>query len=55
MNMTYAQLRDKAEQFAASLREHGLENGDRVAIMLPNLPQTIIAFWGHSRRVALLS
>ena len=46
MNMTYAQLRDKAEQFAASLREHGLENGDRVAIMLPNLPQTIIAFWG---------
>ena len=54
MSMTYAQLQDKAEQFAATLREHGLENGDRVAIMLPNLPQTIIAFWGALKAGAVV-
>lgn len=46
MSMTYRQLKDKAEAVAASLRDRGLRNGDRVAIMLPNLPQTVIAFWG---------
>ena len=46
LTLTYRQLKDKAEAFAASLRERGLNTGDRVAIMLPNLPQTIIAFWG---------
>lgn len=46
LTMTYRQLRAKAEIFAASLREHGLQSGDRVAIMMPNLPQTVIAFWG---------
>ena len=46
MTMTYRQLKDKAEAVAASLRDRGLKTGDRVAIMLPNLPQTVIAFWG---------
>lgn len=46
LTLTYRQLKDKAEAFASSLRERGLNTGDRVAIMLPNLPQTIIAFWG---------
>ena len=46
LTLTYAQLREKAERFAASLRGMGLQTGDRVAIMMPNLPQTIIAFWG---------
>ncbi len=46
LTISYAGLRDMAEKFAASLREYGLEDGDRVAIMMPNLPQTIIAFWG---------
>ena len=46
LTLTYAQLREKAEHFAASLRSMGLQAGDRVAIMMPNLPQTIIAFWG---------
>lgn len=44
--ITYRQLQHKAEMFAASLRLLGVNPGDRVAIMLPNLPQTIIAFWG---------
>ncbi|MCR5813960.1 MAG: long-chain fatty acid--CoA ligase [Desulfovibrio sp.] len=44
--ISYAALREKAEQFAASLQKLGFKQGDRVAIMLPNLPQMIIAFWG---------
>lgn len=44
--MTYAQLKDQSEALAASLRERGVKPGDRVAIMLPNLPQTFVAFWG---------
>lgn len=44
--MNYATLRKKAEQFAGALKEAGIQPGERVAMMLPNLPQTIIAFWG---------
>ncbi len=44
--ISYAELKEKAEIFASSLRLSGVNHGDRVAIMLPNLPQTIIAFWG---------
>ena len=46
LTYTYSQLKDKAEAFAASLRERGLKTGDRVAIMMPNIPQTIVAFGG---------
>lgn len=45
-SLTYQQLQHKAETFAAALRRHGIEHGDRVAIMLANVPQTIVAFWG---------
>ncbi len=44
--LKYKELQDKAEAFAAALRLRGVENGDRVAIMLPNIPQTMIAVWG---------
>ena len=44
--ISYARLQTLAEVFAAALRRMGVKPGDRVAIMLPNLPQTIIAFWG---------
>lgn len=43
---SYADLQRRAEQFAAALRNIGVRNGDRVAVLLPNLPQTVIAFWG---------
>ncbi len=48
MNRTtsYRDLHVQVTRFAASLVELGLEKGDRVAIHLPNLPQTIIAFYG---------
>ena len=43
--ITYKKLRERAELFAGALRRMGVRSGQRVAIMLPNLPQTMIAFW----------
>ncbi len=45
-SITYNQLKAQAEAMAAALCLRGVQRGDRVAIMLPNIPQTIIAFWG---------
>ena len=42
---SYAELKEKAGRGAAGLRKLGVRPGDRVGIMLPNLPQTLAAFW----------
>lgn len=44
--ITYRELHTMAETVAANLRAQGVRSGDRVAVMLPNLPQTIILYWG---------
>lgn len=44
--MTYRELRDQSRRLAAGLQEMGVKKGDRVAIMLPNCPQAIIAYYG---------
>ncbi|MCR8642365.1 AMP-binding protein [Paenibacillus sp. N1-5-1-14] len=44
--MKYNQLLDKCYRFANGLLELGIKKGDRVAIMLPNCPQAVIAFYG---------
>ncbi len=41
--LTYAQLDQQSRAFAAYLQSLGLARGDRVAIMLPNVPQYPIA------------
>lgn len=46
LRITYGQLRQMSEQFAAALGQAGIRPGERIGLMLPNLPQTIIAFWG---------
>lgn len=43
---TYRELDDKVKRFAAALHSLGVKKGDRVAIMLPNLPQYAIAYYG---------
>jgi len=43
---TYASLYRDVRRFAAGLQRLGVRKGDRVAIMLPNCPQFLIAFWG---------
>ena len=45
VRLNYAELRRRAEVLAHSLRARGVRRGDRVAIMLPNLPQTIVAYF----------
>jgi long-chain acyl-CoA synthetase len=44
--MTYAELLTQASKFAAALQAQGVSKGERVAIMLPNCPQFVIAFFG---------
>ncbi len=43
---TYASLYRDIRRFAAGLQRLGVRKGDRVAIVLPNCPQFLIAFWG---------
>jgi len=38
---TWTQLRDLVSQLAAAFRKMGLEPGDRVAAVMPNMPETI--------------
>jgi len=52
--MTYRQLDDAVNRFAAGLQQMGVEKGDRVAIMLPNCPQFIIAAYATWRIGAIV-
>ncbi|MFT9849782.1 long-chain-fatty-acid--CoA ligase [Aneurinibacillus sp. REN35] len=44
--ITYAQLLEQCYRFANALEQLGVRKGDRVAIMLPNVPQSVIAYYG---------
>jgi long-chain acyl-CoA synthetase len=44
--LTYRELKDATDRFAAALRNLGMQEGDRMAIMMPNTPQQVIAFYG---------
>ena len=43
-----------SNRFANVLREHGVEQGDRVAMLLPPTPETAAAFFGTWKRGAIL-
>ena len=45
-SMTYSQLLEAVKKFATALGQLGVQKGDRVAVMLPNSPQFVIAFYG---------
>jgi long-chain acyl-CoA synthetase len=49
VRLNYAELWAGAQRFAAALAELGLKKGDRVALMLPNCPQYVIAYYGTLR------
>ncbi|MCG0238938.1 MAG: long-chain fatty acid--CoA ligase [Firmicutes bacterium] len=42
---TYRQVYDQARRLAGALRRLGVAEGDRVAILLPNCPQVVIAYY----------
>ena len=44
--LTYGQLREAAGRMSALLAAHGVQPGDRVGIMLPNVPAFPISFYG---------
>ena len=47
--LSYRQLDDAVNRFAAGLQELGVKKGDRVAMFLPNCPPLVIAIYGTMR------
>lgn len=43
---TYAELLARSRRMAAALRARGLQPGDRVALILPNVPEYLVALFG---------
>jgi long-chain acyl-CoA synthetase len=50
----YRQLDHLSTRFAHALRGLGIKAGDRVAIVLPNIPQCVIAFYGALKAGAIV-
>ncbi|HID33768.1 MAG TPA: long-chain fatty acid--CoA ligase, partial [Anaerolineae bacterium] len=44
--MTYAELNAAANMFANALTKLGVKRGDKVALMMPNVPYFPIAYYG---------
>ncbi|MBM7555023.1 long-chain-fatty-acid--CoA ligase [Thalassobacillus pellis] len=44
--MTYRELLEHTKRFACYIQDLGLNKGDRVSVMLPNCPQSVIAYYG---------
>ena len=44
--ISFRELNDLTTRFAFGLRRLGVQPGDRVALMLPNIPQAVIAYYG---------
>ncbi len=54
-SLTYAQLDRAASRFAGALQRLGVKKGDRVAVLLPNCPQMVMAYYGGLRAGAVLA
>ena len=52
--MTYRELNDASDHFAAALQKLGVQKGDRVSLMLPNVPQYVIAYFGVMKAGAVV-
>lgn len=46
MTVTYGQLAQMVQCFASALGAHGIGKGDRVGILLPNIPPFTVAYYG---------
>ncbi|GHF53116.1 long-chain-fatty-acid--CoA ligase [Streptomyces griseosporeus] len=49
LTLTYAELDRLSARAAALLRAEGLRDGDRVALMLPNVPEFVVLYYGILR------
>jgi acetyl-CoA synthetase len=52
--LTWGELQDSANRFANVLVGHGVQRGDRVAMLLPPTPETAAAFFGTWKVGAIL-
>jgi long-chain acyl-CoA synthetase len=52
--ITYAELDLLASRFAAALIEAGVQPGDRIVLVLPNVPQVVICYYGALRAGAIV-
>ncbi|MDX6623112.1 MAG: long-chain acyl-CoA synthetase [Solirubrobacterales bacterium] len=52
--LTYAELDERSARLASLLAAHGVEPGDRVGVMLPNVPEFPIAYYGVLRAGAIV-
>jgi acetyl-CoA synthetase len=52
--VSWGQLQDASNRFANVLRAHGVQKGDRVAMLLPPTPETAAAFFGTWKAGAIL-
>ena len=43
--LTYGELKEKVDAFAAALSSRGVEKGDRIIVSLPSSPQFMIVFY----------
>jgi long-chain acyl-CoA synthetase len=50
---SFTELNNLANKFAHALTHLGVRKGDRVALMLPNIPQMVIAYYGTLRTGAV--
>lgn len=51
---TYAELGEQIARAAEGLRKRGVRKGDRVALVLPNCPQHVVAFYAALRLGAVI-
>ena len=54
VELTYAQLDGASAHIVGLLREHGFSPGDRVGIMLPNVPYFPVCYYGILRAGGLV-
>lgn len=47
--LTYGQLKEQVDRFAAALHVLGVKKEDRVAILMPNCPQIVISYYAVAR------
>src|SRR3954463_14842825 len=52
--VSWGELQDTSNRFANALEAHGVERGDRVATLLPSLPETAAVFLGTYKAGAIL-
>ena len=53
--LSFRELNDLTTRFAHGLLRLGVKRGDRVALMLPNIPQTVIAYYGVLKAGAIVA